>query len=200
MATTDLNGAQTRISTAPALPATRTATAAEVVERLMASQGLYEWTALTALGWGMGPAQFRIAEAVAAAEAAGLVRTGTLCGKKMVQLAPRADRIRVLRESIARRALAGIGTSADARILRVVLAGSVLTVATEQQGHYFPIGVDTFRLPTADETDLDQDEPRGVSDWVLADQYGGFGEDEVEQMMSDALAYASKLREAAVTR
>jgi hypothetical protein len=110
----------------------------------------------------------------------------------------RPARIRELYESIARRALAGIGTSAEARILRVVRTGTVLTVATEQPGQYFPIGVDTFRLPTADEVDPDQDEPRGASEWVLADQYGGFGEDEVEQMMAEALAYAATIREAAV--
>ncbi|MEV8548347.1 hypothetical protein AB0L04_00630 [Streptomyces glaucescens] len=125
----------------------------------------------------------------------GTAAVTTLTAETVTRVS-RPARIRELHESIARRALAGIGTSAEARILRVVRTGTVLTVATEQPGQYFPIGVDTFRLPTADEVDLDQDEPRGASEWVLADQYGGFGEDEVEQMMADALAYAATLRKA----
>ncbi|MFF0736853.1 hypothetical protein ACFYVK_35230 [Streptomyces chartreusis] len=203
MATQELTGALNSVDhgDTPPLPpaavsALRSATVADVVARLKADGGLYEWTAVHALGWGMGPAQNDISAAVEAAEAAGLVRTTTLRGKKMVQLASRADRVNVLRESIARRALASIGTPTDARILRIVFSGPVLTVATEQPGQYFPFGVDTFRLPTADETDLEQDEPLGLSEWVLADQYGGFGEDEVEQMMADAASYAATLRKA----
>jgi hypothetical protein len=106
--------------------------------------------------------------------------------------------MRVLRESIARRALGVIGTPADARILQVVLAGSVLTVATEQPSQYFPYCVDAFRLPASGETDPDQVDPCSPGQWILADQYGGQGEDEVDRMMAQATAYAVRLREVAV--
>lgn len=109
-------------------------------------------------------------------------------------LADRPARIEQLRESIARRALARIGTP-DARILQIVRTGPILTVATEQPGAYFPYCVDSFRLPVPDETDPDQDEPRGLCDWVIADQYGGFGADDVDGMMADALTYAVLLRD-----
>ncbi|MFC8423970.1 hypothetical protein ACFUN7_24345 [Streptomyces sp. NPDC057236] len=181
----------------PTHPPTRNATPHDIVNRLKATRGLYEWTALTALGWGMGPAQDNITTAVHAAKQAGLVRTTTLRGKTMVQLAPRTDRIAVLRESIARRALARIGTPADARILQIVRTGPVLTIATVQPEVYLPVGVDVFRLPSTDETDPDQDDPRGLCEWVLADQYGGVGEDELDRMMTDALAHAAELAVAA---
>lgn len=100
----------------------------------------------------------------------------------------RPARIAELRESIARRALALIGTQADARILQIVRTGPVLTVATEQPDRYFPYCVDVFRLPTADETDLDQTDPRGLCEWILTDQHGGFGADEIERMLTAVAA------------
>ena len=108
-------------------------------------------------------------------------------------------RIRQLLESIARRALDRIGTAPDVRILQVVRTGPVITVATEQPGEYFAYGVDSFRLPTPDETDLDQVDPIDPSHWLLADQYGGHGLDEVDDMMAKAVTYADTLRSLYVT-
>lgn len=107
----------------------------------------------------------------------------------------RAARIQQLQESIARRALARIGTSADVRILQIVRTGPVITVATEQPGEYFAYGVDSFRLPTPAETDPEQTDPIDPTHWLLADQYGGHGADEVDRMMSSAVAYAATFRD-----
>jgi hypothetical protein len=181
----------------PTGPHTRTATAHDVVTRLKAAHGLYEWTAITALGWGMGPAQDNITSAVATAEQAGLVRTTTLRGKTMVQLAPRADRIRVLRQNIARRALDTIGTPADAQILGIRRTGDVLIIASVQPGQHFPYAVDSFRLPAPDTTDPEYDEGDAPLRWALVEQIGGVGSDEVDRMVADATAYARTLTEAA---
>ncbi|MFJ9799895.1 hypothetical protein [Streptomyces sp. NPDC101145] len=62
----------------------RAATIEDIVKRLTDTG--YEWTAITALGWGMGNAQLGHTEAVAAAENAGLVRTKTEDAKTFVQL------------------------------------------------------------------------------------------------------------------
>jgi hypothetical protein len=67
-------------------PTLRPATIDDIVQRL--TNTTYQWTAINALGWGMGPAQDGITAAVTAAEKAGLVRTTLLRGKKMAQLAP----------------------------------------------------------------------------------------------------------------
>lgn len=64
---------------------TRTATAADIVARLQGSQ--YPLTAIDALGWGMGPAQINITDAVAEAARQGLVVISTSRGKQMVALA-----------------------------------------------------------------------------------------------------------------
>lgn len=113
--------------------------------------------------------------------------------------ADRAARMGALRESIARRALATIGTPAGARILRVVRTGTVLTVATEQLDGYFRYCVDSFRLPTPAETDPDQVDPYTPGEWILADQYGDHVEGQIDGMMADAIAYVAVLRKAAVT-
>ncbi|MFE6354357.1 hypothetical protein ACFVOO_16165 [Streptomyces rochei] len=175
-------------------PTHRTATPQDVVARLTDTHGLYEWTAVTALGWGMGPAQLHIDEAVTAAEQAGLVRTTLLRGKRMVQLAPRTDRIRVLRESIARRALNTIGTPADAEVLAIVRTGDVLHVATTQPDEHLPYAVDSFRFPTPDLDDPDYlDEADAPKRWTLVYQHGGAGPDEIGRMLAGATAYAAEL-------
>lgn len=67
------------------VPALRAATVEDIVKRLRSSE--YEWTAVTALGWGMGPAQLGIDKAVKAAEQQGLVVVARHRGKQMIQLA-----------------------------------------------------------------------------------------------------------------
>lgn len=163
----------------------RTATPTDIVNRLKSSRGLYQWTAITALGWGMGPAQDGITNAVHAAEQAGLVRTTTRHGKTLVQMAPRTDRIHKLRASIARRALNAIGTTANSTILATVRTGSVLTVATTRPGADFPYAIDSIRIPL-----LDADDPDAPKEWALVDQYGAFDAPEMERLLDDAVAYA----------
>lgn len=67
----------------------RVATPADIVKRLQDSQ--YPLTAITALGWGMGPAQLGITDAVIEAEHQGLVVTSMHNGKQMVTLALQDD-------------------------------------------------------------------------------------------------------------
>jgi hypothetical protein len=105
---------------------------------------------------------------------------------------PRCDELK----ADARRALAGIGTPAGARILRVVRTDDVLTVVTEQPAGYFPYCVDSFRLPTPAETDPEQVDPCPQGRWILADQLGDHAEDQVERMIEQATAYAATIREA----
>jgi hypothetical protein len=77
---------QYRVQTVPITP--RTATVDDVVQRL--TDTTYEWTALDALRWGMGPAQLGIADAVRQAEEQGLVATRVHRGKTFVQIASRS--------------------------------------------------------------------------------------------------------------
>lgn len=64
----------------------RAATADDIIKRLTGST--YQSTAIDALGWGMGPAQLGIDQAVKDAESFGYVIVTELRGKKMVALAP----------------------------------------------------------------------------------------------------------------
>lgn len=179
----------------------RRATVADIVRRLTDTP--YDETAITALGWGMGPAQHGITDAVDAAEAAGLVTTRISRGKRFARLAapPRrigmetAARIADLRERIARRALATINTPADARILAVIRTGTVITVATHQPSGSFPYCVDSFRLLTTPERE--DWEPHEFTGWTLTDQLGGYDADEIGRMFAAALDYAQHVTPAA---
>lgn len=76
---------------APSVPVgpreeTRAATVEDVVRRLT-DHGGYEWTMIYAMGWGMGPAQLGIGEAVDAAVAAGLVESTMHNGKRALRRA-----------------------------------------------------------------------------------------------------------------
>lgn len=64
----------------------RAATVHDIVKRLTDTS--YDWTAVTALGWGMGLAQLNIDSAVQEAEAEGRIVSEIHRGKKMVRLAP----------------------------------------------------------------------------------------------------------------
>lgn len=94
----------------------------------------------------------------------------------------------------ARKAITSIGAPADAEILDAVWVRGALVVATRQpSSHAFAFAVDSFRLPTPDETDPDQDEPRTPGAWILADQYGSHSADDVPGMVVDATAYLCAL-------
>ena len=90
--------------------------------------------------------------------------------------------------------LATIGAPTDAVILDATWVRGALVVATRQPSSIaFEYAVDSFRLPTADETDPDQDEPRTPGEWILADQYGSHSTDEIPGMVTDATAYLREL-------
>ncbi|MEZ3180783.1 hypothetical protein KYY02_19445 [Streptomyces pimonensis] len=102
-------------------------------------------------------------------------------------------RIAQLRESIARRALDANSTPTDARILNVVRTGTVFTVVTEQPGQTFRYGVDSFRIPTPDNTDPDHEEVTAPKLWTVVDEDCGAGLDEVPGMLARATAYARSI-------
>lgn len=103
-----------------------------------------------------------------------------------------AERNRAL--AAAPKALAVIGAPTDAEVLDAAWVRGALVVATRQPSSIaFEFAVDSFRLPTVDECDPDQDEPRTPGEWILVDQYGGHGTDEVPGMVADAIAYLREL-------
>ncbi|CUW31749.1 hypothetical protein [Streptomyces reticuli] len=112
-----------------------------------------------------------------------------------------AARIARLRELIARRALDVIGSPSDARILGIQRAGTVLIVATEEPaGRWSRFAVDTFRFPTADDTDPDFEEGQAPKRWIPLAGWGGDGVDEVPGMLAKATAYAAEVQGTGVAR
>ena len=93
----------------------------------------------------------------------------------------------------APKALALIGTPTDARILDAIWVDEALVVVSEQPTAHLAYAVDSFRPPTADETDPDQTDPRAPGDWILLDQYGNSGADAVPGMVASATAYLREL-------
>ena len=94
----------------------------------------------------------------------------------------------------ASKAIAIIGAPADAEILDAAWVRGALVVTYRQPTSIaFEFAVDSFRLPTPDELDVDQDEPRAAGEWILVDQYGGHGRDEVPGMVADATTYLHSL-------
>ncbi|WP_081241701.1 MULTISPECIES: hypothetical protein [Streptomyces] len=95
----------------------------------------------------------------------------------------------------ASKALATIGAPADAQILDATWVRGALVVATRQPSSIAAeFAVDTFRLPTPDETDPDQTDPYKPGQWILIDQYGDHTEDAVPSMVGEATAYVRSLR------
>lgn len=101
-------------------------------------------------------------------------------------------RIAHLRQQIALRALATIRTPKDARILDVVRVGTVVIVATHQEGAHYPYCVDSFRLLTPAEKDPEDWTPYQPHDFTLIDQYGDVGADELPRMLTQAIAFARR--------
>lgn len=116
--------------------------------------------------------------------------------------APRADRMQVLRASIARRALAFIGVPDDAAILDVVRTGALITVITRHPERYWEFGVDVLRLATPDETDPELASWARLESgaWVLVAQAGADTLDEARRAAAEetAEALAREARTAAV--
>jgi hypothetical protein len=92
----------------------------------------------------------------------------------------------------APKALAIIGTL-DAEILDATWVRGALIVASHQPNAHTPYCIDAFRLPTSDETDPEQVDPRAPGEWVLLYQYGDWMVDSVPEMIADATAYLREL-------
>lgn len=99
----------------------RTATVADIVTRLTGTG--YEETAISALGWGMGPAQYGITDAVTEAEAAGLVTVRTWRGKQFARIVTQPS----------------------------VHVGPYTVTLVTTPGEHFAYGVDVHRPTTEDE-------------------------------------------------
>lgn len=106
----------------------------------------------------------------------------------------RTARIAHLRESIARRALTAAGAPADARITSVQRVGTVFVVATETSGsRWAPYAVETFRIPTPDDTDRNYEPGTAPKIWCPLAGWIGDGPDEVPGLLARAVAYARTL-------
>ncbi|MFH8336950.1 hypothetical protein [Streptomyces sp. AM6-12] len=105
----------------------------------------------------------------------------------------RRTRIAQLRTRIARRALDAIHAPADTRILDARLIGTVLVVATEHPNpRWASIFVETFRLPTPDDTDPRYDDA-DTPQWIPLAGWSGHSADEVPDMVAEATAYAQPI-------
>jgi hypothetical protein len=112
----------------------------------------------------------------------------------------RAARIRELRESIARRALTTIGVPTATRITRIHRAGTVLIIATEDpNARWSPYAVDTFRIPTPDNTDPSYDTAGDAPKrWTPLAEWGSDDPAAVPVMLAKATAYAAEVQDMAV--
>lgn len=121
-------------------------------------------------------------------EAGRFMRTCFRCARELYDIG-QANRAR----TAAQDALATYGVAPDARILSAAFVGDALIVATAQPGAYFKYGVDTFRLPTASETDPDQTDPRTPGEWVLVDSAGAHTEADVPRLVRETTDYLRQI-------
>lgn len=112
----------------------------------------------------------------------------------------RVARIRELRESIARRALTTIGVPASTRIVDIHRAGTVLIIVTEDpNARWSPYAVDTFRIPTPDNTDPSFDTAGDAPKrWTPLAEWGSDDPAAVPGMLAKATAYAAEVQNMAV--
>ncbi|MCX4993434.1 hypothetical protein [Streptomyces sp. NBC_00568] len=90
-------------------------------------------------------------------------------------------------------ALATIGIGQSARIVSTVQLGTTLIVNAEQPDAYFRYTVDVFRLPTLDEIDPEQADPRTPGEWILIDPLGDHAPEAVDRMIRDAIGRLDEL-------
>lgn len=137
----------------------REATALDVIERLATSP--HQWTEVPALG---------TPTAIAAAEAAGLIRTTTHHGTQLAQL--------------------------TSTVLSATRVATALIVVTDQPDSYAcRYAVDTWALPTDAETDPELADwaRRPAGQPYLIDQGGDDGPDGVARMVAEAEAYLASI-------
>ncbi|MFJ6066567.1 hypothetical protein ACIQHU_26425 [Streptomyces tendae] len=101
-----------------------------------------------------------------------------------------AARIAHLRESIGRRALAAAGVT-NAHITSVERIGTIFIVATEDPAdRWAPYAVETFRIPTPDDTDRNYEPGEAPKIWCPLAGWVGDSLDEMPGMVDKATAYA----------
>lgn len=115
--------------------------------------------------------------------------TNRTCAMRSNDSTPASLRIAELRERIARRTLIRHHASSDVRILRVVLSGGSLIVASDDDR--YGVGVDVYRLPSPHDTDPDQADPVALCSWQSVAELGGAGLDQVDELMAEGLAVAA---------
>ncbi|MET8694721.1 hypothetical protein ABZV65_19510 [Streptomyces bauhiniae] len=100
-------------------------------------------------------------------------------------------RITQLRESIARSALNTIGIPTSAHILNITRIGEIFIIATnDPTNRWATYGIDTFRIPTPDDTDPDYDDDKAPKHWVPLAGWNADTPDEVNTALAKASAYA----------
>ncbi|MFJ9420709.1 hypothetical protein [Streptomyces sp. NPDC101249] len=105
----------------------------------------------------------------------------------------RTARITQLRKSIARRALAATipGIPADTHILDVHRDRDVFIVATENPNNrWAPYAVETFRIPTADDTDQNFEIGKAPKIWVPLAGWSANSAAEIPDLMGEAITSA----------
>lgn len=136
----------------------RRATITDIVKRLTDAATHYQETAVTALGWGMGPAQYGITDAALAAEAAGLITVRTWRGKQAARIVERPT---------------------------LQVGPYTVTLVALPEGGHFAYGVDVHRPMTEHEAFLDG-LPEGTP--TLADQLGAHDLDQAVTGYLDLIA------------
>lgn len=105
----------------------------------------------------------------------------------------RTARIAQLRESIARNALNAASIPATARILDVRRVRDIFIVATENPGNRWAGHcVETFRIPTSDDTDPGYGEGRAPKIWCPLAGWMAYGADEIPSLMDEAVTYVDR--------
>ncbi|MFH8926365.1 hypothetical protein ACH4D4_04850 [Streptomyces pristinaespiralis] len=88
-----------------------------------------------------------------------------------------------------------IGTTPGTRILATHRIGTAIVVAQHNDAWDYPYAVDSFRLPTDAETDPELADWARVTpnQWLLVEQAGALSEDDVTQMLDEAVAYLQQV-------
>lgn len=93
----------------------------------------------------------------------------------------------------AREALTAHGIGPTARILSVTRIDTALIVVTHDADATHPYAVDTFRLPTAAETDPELVDPRTPGQWILIEEQADDTPDAISRMVAATTAYLAEL-------
>ncbi|MEU9849311.1 hypothetical protein [Streptomyces sp. NPDC047985] len=95
----------------------------------------------------------------------------------------------------AHAALASIGAIPGTRVLSITRIRTTMVISTANPNPRaaFPYAVDSFRLPTTEESDPDQVDPYPAGEWILVDQIGNHSRSDVDDMLRNAFGYLADL-------